>query len=133
MRKVSLRDLAEAMPLRAHTCSTYRMPTLMGQQVVHAQFVNPWTRLVMFRSLRWWPTGKLDGDPEPSRANAHACNVTAEGVGLLISSAEANYTWLCAPPEMNPHVGCPCCWNAPPAYSRRADVVRKCKVWNPRW
>ena len=148
-------------PPRALPCEVYQQPTLLGQEVTHAQFTNFFTRQHIFRSLHWWRQASLHGGSTLANAtheaehgkissladigsraanalsSAEACVAPEESLGVMIGSAESNRAWLCAPPEANPHVGCPCCWEstelASAAYDHRVRALIGCRVWNANW
>ena len=118
--------------------------------MLHAQFVNMFTRQHIFSNLHWWPGSAAGSKPSiPSGgagatasqplASHEACVAPPATLGVLIATAAStNATWLCAPPEANPHVACPCCWARPEglanaAYDYRTRALVGCKAWNPLW
>ena len=55
-----LRRLPQLPP--AEPCSAFRPPAkLLGQEVLHAQFTNYYTRQHIWSALRWWPSSATAG------------------------------------------------------------------------
>ena len=52
----------------------------------------------------------------------------AQLLGVVIGSAMANHSIVCASLPRNATVRCPCCWVAP---VEMATMTTRCAVWNP--
>ena len=147
-------DTADAADGRAHgramaplPCSAYRQPAfLLDQEVLHAQFTNYFTRQHIFYALHWWrheksnekshahPNASAPTSERHANTSAAACAVHQNGtLGVMLGSSVADHALLCAPPEANPNVTCPCCWRPPPAYDYRTRALVRCPHWNPNW
>ena len=147
-------DTADAADGRAHgramaplPCSAYRQPAfLLDQEVLHAQFTNYFTRQHIFYALHWWrheksnekshahPNASAPTSERHANTSAAACAVHQNGtLGVMLGSSVADHALLCAPPEANPNVTCPCCWRPPPAYDYRTRALVGCPHWNPNW
>ena len=172
-RKVPLANLSAALQQErgdgaastgvglALPCSAYTQPTLMGQEVQHAQFTNYFSRQHIFQALRWWPSeayarddrhSLLASPPRHRDANSaqagaaddqasSSCVAPPSALGVMIGTAESKLSWLCALPAANPSVSCPCCWalradvssGPASAYKSRVRELVGCRVWNANW